>query len=125
MGARWILNGAEWVCIQPQALCNCTSLTLMQRFFLSLLHSKGESGFAQGNSAYLSSFAGPRVAQSIATKYSPGVPVVAQWKQIQLGTVRLRVQSLESFSGLRTWHCLKLLCKSQMRFGSCVAVAVV
>ena len=125
MGARWILNGAEWVCIQPQALCNCTSLTLMQRFFLSLLHSKGESGFAQGNSAYLSSFAGPRVAQSIATKYSPGVPVVAQWKQIQLGTVRLRDGSLALLSGLRIRHCCELWCRLKTRLGSGFAVAVV
>ena len=30
-----------------------------------------------------------------------GVPVVAQWKRIWLGTMRLQVQSLASFSGLK------------------------
>ena len=30
-----------------------------------------------------------------------GVPVVVQWKQIRLGTMRLRVQSLALLSGLR------------------------
>ena len=34
-----------------------------------------------------------------------GAPVVAQQKQIQLGTMRLQVQSLPSLSGLRIWRC--------------------
>ena len=34
-----------------------------------------------------------------------GVPVVAQQKQIQLGTVKLQVRSLDLLSGLRIWHC--------------------
>ena len=29
-----------------------------------------------------------------------GVPIVAQWKQIRLGTMRLQVRSLASLSGL-------------------------
>ena len=37
-----------------------------------------------------------------------GVPVMVQWKQIQLGTIRLQVPSLASLSGLRIWHCHKL-----------------
>ena len=37
-----------------------------------------------------------------------GVPVVAQRKQIQLGTMRLQVQSLDSFSGLSIRHCHEL-----------------
>ena len=32
----------------------------------------------------------------------------AQWKQIQLGNRRLKVGSLASLSGLRTWHCHEL-----------------
>ena len=48
-----------------------------------------------------------------------GVPVVAQRKRIQLGTMRLQVRSLASLSGLRMW------CRSQMQLGSDVAVAVV
>ena len=55
-----------------------------------------------------------------------GVPYVAQWKQIWLGTMRLWVQSLASFSGLRIWQCHELWCTSQMwpRSGVTVAVAV-
>ena len=34
-----------------------------------------------------------------------GVPVVVQRKRIRLGTVRLRVRSLASFSRLRVWCC--------------------
>ena len=34
-----------------------------------------------------------------------GVPVMAQWKQIRLGAMRLRVQSQASLSGLRIWCC--------------------
>ena len=34
-----------------------------------------------------------------------GVPIVAQWKQIRLGTMRLRVRSLASLSGLRIRCC--------------------
>ena len=41
-----------------------------------------------------------------------GVPITAQQKQIRLGTVRLRVQSLASFRGLRIWHCCELWCRS-------------
>ena len=37
-----------------------------------------------------------------------GAPVLVQWKQIQLGTKRLRVQSLAWLSGLRIRHCQEL-----------------
>ena len=53
-----------------------------------------------------------------------GVPVLAQWKRIRLGTIRLRVSSLASFNGLRIWHCHELWFRSQTWLGSCVAVAV-
>ena len=52
--------------------------------------------------------------------YHLGIPVVAQQKQIQLGTMRLRVQSLASHSG----HCHELWYRSQVRLRSGVAVAV-
>ena len=39
-------------------------------------------------------------------------------------SMRMRVQSLASFSGLRIRHCHKLQCRSQMRLGSSIAVAV-
>ena len=47
---------------------------------------------------------------------------MAQWKQIQLGTMRLRVRPLASLSGLRIWRCHKLWCRSKTRLGSCTAV---
>ena len=61
----------------------------------------------------------------LLTKIKVGVPVMAQWKQIRLGTMRLRVHPLALLSGLGIWHCHELWCRSQMRLGSCVAVAIV
>ena len=53
-----------------------------------------------------------------------GDPVVAQRKRIRLGTMRL--QGL--IPGLAQWvrirHCHELWCRSKMRLGSCIAVAV-
>ena len=53
-----------------------------------------------------------------------GVPIVAQWKQTQLESMRTRVQSLALLSGLMTRRCRELWCRSKMRLGSGVAVAV-
>ena len=53
-----------------------------------------------------------------------GVPVVVQQKRIQLGTMRLRVRSLTSLSGLWIWHCRELWCRSQTQLQCGVAVAV-
>ena len=50
---------------------------------------------------------------------------MAQWKQIQLGAMRLWVLSLAFFSGLRILHYHELWCSSQMQLRSCGAVAVV
>ena len=49
---------------------------------------------------------------------------MAQWKRIQVGTMRLRVRSLASLSGLRIRRYQELWCKLQMRLGSGIAVAV-
>ena len=54
-----------------------------------------------------------------------GVPFVAQWWRTQLGSMRMWVWSLALLIGLRIWRCHELWCRSQMRLGSCVAVAVV
>jgi len=51
--------------------------------------------------------------------------IVAQQKQIQLGTMRLQVRSLALLSGSRIWHCHELWCRSQTRLRSGIAVAVV
>ena len=37
-----------------------------------------------------------------------GVPIMAQQKQIRLGTMRLQVRSLALLSGSRIWHCREL-----------------
>ena len=47
-------------------------------------------------------------------KDNPRVPIVAQWKRIQLGTTRLRVPSLASLSGLRIQCCCELWWRLQM-----------
>ena len=47
-------------------------------------------------------------AENYKTLRKFGDPVVAQWKQIQLGTMRLWVQSLASLSGLRIQRCHEL-----------------
>ena len=53
-----------------------------------------------------------------------GVPVMVQQKRIQLGTMRLPVQSLALLRGLRIWFCRELWCRSQTQFRSGIAVAV-
>ena len=51
-------------------------------------------------------------------KCSIGIPIMAQQKQIQLGTMKLRVRSLALLSGLWIWHCHELWC-------SLVAIALI
>ena len=57
-------------------------------------------------------------------KRKMGVPIMARWKQIRLGTMRLQVQFLASLSGLRIGASGELWCRSQMRLRFCLAVAV-
>ena len=49
---------------------------------------------------------------------------MAPWKRIRLGTMRLQVRSLALLSGLRIQCCCELWCRSQIRLGSGIAVAV-
>ena len=53
-----------------------------------------------------------------------GVPIVAQQKQIRLGTMRFRVQFLALLSALRIRRCGELWCRWQTWLGSGIAVAV-
>ena len=53
-----------------------------------------------------------------------GLPIVVQWKRIQLGTMMLWVQSLASLSGLRIWHCHELWWRPQTWLGPGIAVAM-
>ena len=62
---------------------------------------------------------------SLEEENNSGVPIVAQWLTIRLGTMRLRVRSLASLSGLRIWCCHELRCRLQTWLGSGVAVDVV
>ena len=57
-------------------------------------------------------------------KKNSGVPIVAQRKRIQLGTVKLRDQSLAFLSGLSIRRCRELWCRPQMRLRSSIAVAM-
>ena len=50
---------------------------------------------------------------------------MAQQRLIQLGTMRLQVQSVASLSGLRIRRCRELWCRAQMQLGSDFAVALV
>ena len=59
------------------------------------------------------------------TKVLHGIPIVAQGKQIRLGTWRLWVRPLALLSGLRIWHCCELWCRWQTWLESGIAVAVV
>ena len=47
-----------------------------------------------------------------------GVPVVVQWKQIQLVPMRMQLQSLALLSGLKIWHCHELWFRLQVQLGS-------
>jgi len=50
---------------------------------------------------------------------------MAQWKQIQLVSMRTQVRSVASLSGLRIGHGRELWHKLQMQLRSGIAVAVV
>lgn len=49
---------------------------------------------------------------------------MALWLTNQLVSMRMQVPSLVLLSGLRSWCCLELWCRSQTQLGSCVAVAL-
>ena len=54
-----------------------------------------------------------------------GAPIMVHWKWIQLISIRRRVQSLASLSGLGIQNCRELWCSSQTWLRSWVTVAVV
>ena len=51
-------------------------------------------------------------------KWKLGVPVVAQWKQIRLVSIRMRVWALASLSVSGIQHCCELWYRSLIGFGS-------
>ena len=66
------------------------------------------------------------IIKNLPIKKTPelGVPVMAQQKQIQLGTMKLWVRSLALLSGLRIQRCHELWCRPQTLLGSGIAVAL-
>ena len=54
----------------------------------------------------------------------PGVLVMAQWLTNQLASMRTRVRSLASLSGMRIQHCHELWCSLQTWLRSRVAVVL-
>ena len=57
-------------------------------------------------------------------KAESGVPIVAQQLKDPMVSGRTQVQPLASLRGLRIWRCCQLWHRSQLRFGSGIAVAV-
>ena len=53
------------------------------------------------------------------------IPIMAQWLTTQLVSMRVGVQSLTSFSGLKIWCCHELWYRLQMWLRSSIAVALV
>ena len=51
-----------------------------------------------------------------------GVPILAQWKRIWLGSMRTHIRTLASLSGLRIWCCRELW--SQMQLWYCCGCGV-
>ena len=65
------------------------------------------------------------IARELEFKVEPGgIPVMAQQKEIRLGTMKFRVRSLASLSGLRIQHCRELCYRLQTQLGSGISVAV-
>ena len=65
------------------------------------------------------------VYQKKKKKKGTGIPIVAQWKQTLLESMRMQVQSLALLRGLRILCCHELRYGSHMQLRSGVAVAVV
>ena len=118
---HWIL-GAELLCL-PAFICHkcpiLINLFLAHRFVSRWIHLRGDvKNWKLSESRH-------RARASISKPWGLGVPVVAQWKRIRLGTMRLWVWSLAWLSGLTIRGCHELWCRLQTRLGSWVAVALV
>ena len=74
--------------------------------------------------AHLIIFSPKYMLEKRSTRQTIGVPIVAQWKWIWLASMRTKVWSLASLSGLGIQHCRVLWCRTQTWLGSGVAVAV-
>ena len=62
--------------------------------------------------------------KALLRKIKSRVPIMAQQKQIRLGTIRLQVRSLALLSGLRIQHCREL-CRSHTQLRPGVAMSAV
>ena len=102
--------------------CSKSFVVISTRFTVS---SPGLDSFSRNHFFFVLFFGSyMRNSSSSIKVVSRGVPVLAQWKQIRLGTMRLPVQSLALLSGLRIRHCCELWCGSQVRLQSHVTVAL-
>ena len=57
---------------------------------------------------YVSIYLYPPISIYFQIYMNSGVPVMVQQKRIRLVSVRMQVQPLASFSGLRIWRCHEL-----------------
>ena len=70
----------------------------------------------KGDRKYIWKSYGWKLSKSKGNRYKiqeTEVPTVAQQKQIWLVSIRMRVQSLLSLSGLGIWCCCELWCRSE------------
>ena len=101
-----------YVCIRYWIACKAHDI-----YFLALeRRSVLTAGRDRPVLAECDSFTVIRMTWERAKNAHSGVPVVAQRKWIWLITIRLRVWSLASLSGLGIWRCRELQCRFPLSF---------
>ena len=100
------LNAGPWEGVLP---CDLTYIHLPETYMST--SRKQTAGRLPTNLTFL------YFLTSIILKKYMGVPIVAQWKQIQLVSMRTQVRSLAQLSGLRIW-CVAMSCGVDRRCGS-------
>ena len=101
-------------------LLSGTPAQRIPRFFRLLPSLSGRKPSNCRDSKFTSSF-----LRSFFPDFPWRVPVMASHKQTQLVSMWVQVPSLASIRGSGLWRCRELGCRSQMRLGSRIAVAVV
>ena len=116
-------------CVVPDSIPSCAISNPSQVHWCHLLNPPDlptSSSPHHPPSYHISLLSSPCISLfHLFQRKGPGVPVLAQWKQIWLGIMRLGVRSLTSLCGLRVQRCCELRCRLQTRLRSHVAVAVV
>ena len=126
-----MMGDYRWECLTlyPPFIFSPRDCRVFGQMPVSLQHLRGEPrGLCHWISSAWGTFQQPCQPHSshrtAISKLFEGVPVTAQWKRIWLVSLRTRVWSLASLSGLRIQHCRELWCRSKMWLRSHVAVAV-